>query len=73
MAIVVHEISSFSIVSHLGQAMLYLEGLVAVAHVGFMPSAYDLYDKAGQTAMVGSVCYVVSVITLLAVRGFVHA
>ncbi len=72
MAIAVRTVSSLATTSHFGLVALYLEGLVAVNYVGYRPEAVDLfmYNKARQTAVVGTVCYLATMICLLVFRGW---
>jgi len=47
------------------RALLLAEGFFAVGYVGFEPAPEDLimFNKAGQTAAVGMVCYVLTAAT----------
>jgi hypothetical protein len=70
MAVAVHTVTAYATSSRILSAALYLEGLVAVKYIGYAPRGSDYYDKAGQTATVGMLCYLVVLIALLIIRGW---
>lgn len=74
MAIAVREIVCLATSSRFLSAVLLLEGLIAVHYVGFEPAPEDrfMYNKAGQTAIVGSVCYLLVTSVALAIDGWPH-
>ncbi len=71
MAVAVRGISGLATSSPLLSVALYLEGLVAVGYVGYSPDLLDRYNKAGQTATVGVILYLLAMIGLVAIRGWV--
>ena len=74
MAVAIREIVSLATSSRFLSAVLLLEGLIAVQYVGFQPAPDDeyMYNKAGQTATVGSVCYLLVTSVALAISGWPH-
>ena len=74
MAVAVRWLSGLATSSSVVSVALYLEGLVAVAYVGYRPAPEDLamYNKARETAAVGVVSYLLVVIGLVLVRGWVR-
>ena len=74
MAIAVREIVSLATSSRFLSAVLLLEGLIVVQYVGFQPAQEDefMFNKAGQTATVGSVSYLLVTFVALAVGGWPH-
>jgi hypothetical protein len=74
MALGIREIISLATSSRFLSAVLLLEGLIAVQYVGFQPAPEDefMYNKAGQTARVGSVCYLLVTSIAFAIGGWPH-
>jgi len=70
MASAVYFATSVSTTSRLVSAFLYFEGLLAVGYVGFEPPAFDIHQKAGQVAVVGSLCYLVALLTMSVLLGW---
>jgi hypothetical protein len=72
MAVAVRMVSGLATDSLIGSIALCLEGLVAVYYVGYSPDPVDLfmYNKAGQTATVGTICYLLAMICLIAFRAW---
>jgi hypothetical protein len=74
MALATRKIIGVATSSRLLAALLLFEGLMAVQYVGFQPRPEDefMYNKAGQTATVGSVCYLLVTSVALAIGGWPH-
>jgi hypothetical protein len=74
MAVAIREIVSLATSSRFLAGVLLLLGLIAVQYVGFQPAPEDqfMFNKAGQTATVGVVCYVLVTAVALAIGGWPH-
>ena len=66
MAILITIASDAATTSTLIKILLLVEGFFAVGYVGYAPSPEDrfMYNKAGQTATIGLVCYVLTCIVV---------
>jgi hypothetical protein len=71
MAVAIRVIAGFATSSTLISVILYLVGAVAVGYVGYGPAAWDVHNKAGQTATVGQVSYLLATAGLVVLRGWV--
>jgi len=74
MAVAIREIVGLATSSRFLATLLLLEGLISVKYVGFEPAPEDefMYNKADQTATVGSVCYLLVTALALAIGGWPH-
>lgn len=72
MAVLVWMIVAAATSSRLLAVLLFVEGLIAVQYVGFEPSPEDHFNKAGQTATVGVICYLVATGVGFLLRGWPH-
>jgi len=74
MAIAITIASEAATTSTVIKVMLLVEGFFAVGYVGYAPSPEDrfMYNKAGQTATVGLVCYVVTCVIVVVVSRWTY-
>jgi hypothetical protein len=74
MAMAVRKIVGLATSSRFLTVALLVEGLIAVRYVGFQPAPEDLvmYDKAGQTATVGIVAYLLAAFLGFVIGGWPH-
>lgn len=74
MAIVITIASDAATTSTLIKILLLVEGFFAVGYVGYAPSPEDrfTYNKAGQTATVGLVCYGLTCVVVVVISRWTH-
>lgn len=70
MAVAVHTVTAHATDSRVISAALYVWGSLGVAYIGFQSRSADIFDKAGQTATVGLLCYLLVLIALCIIRGW---
>lgn len=70
MAVAMHTVTAHATNSRVISAALYLWGLLGVTCIGFQSRSADIFDKAGQTATVGLLCYLAVLIAFLVIRGW---